>query len=64
MPRFDCPECLCQRFRLGVQFDGHRHSFYIRCFDCGYTMNFFPVPLCFELDESDKVVLADTDSLR
>ena len=61
MNRFCCLDCAGQRFRLGVQSNGLIHNFYIRCANCGFTLNFFPVPFCFEPDEPDKVILADTD---
>lgn len=57
-----CPGCKCSRFRLGFQTYGNKYLFYLRCSSCGFTVNFFPVPFCFEPEEHDKLILADNDS--
>lgn len=57
-----CQGCKCRRFRLGVQTYGNKYLFYLRCNSCGLTVNFFPVPFCFEPEEYGKLILADNDS--
>lgn len=60
MERFKCPECQCERFRLGQYLYSDELVFYMRCHSCGYTLNFFPCRPCREPNEPGLMILADT----
>ena len=57
-----CPGCQSSHLRIGAQLSDGNLLFYVRCFDCGFTQNFTPVPsFTHEVFEPDKVILAVSD---